>query len=168
MAGSYVGGNLAEINAASSKLAQAGTAATAAGSQTSVLAARLTGEVGDVSTALIAHFNEVAQELNGAITTAKQNLGVATWSGRARDTADAAEQRLTSDVNATLSGATQAVETLKTQLLATVQQFQTDVDGRFNQVLTNINTSYGQLAKGLDAYAANLAEVDANSIRVAG
>ena len=166
MAG-YIGGNLEQIGTASTKLTEAGTAATDAGTQSQQHAVKLKTEVDDVAKTLATHFETTAGTLKAAIANAKQNLGVATWEGNARQVADGAEATLNGHVEKSLTTAQQSVEALKTQLMTTVQEFQAHIDTNFTAVLNEINTSYGELAKGLTTYSQNLQEVDTNSIKQA-
>lgn len=153
------------------ELAGADAAVGGAGDRSSSMAAAVSAEVGDVTRLLQGHADQTAQQLIRAITIAKQNLGVSSWSAVQRGVADRAERSLVADVDTTLMSVTEAVGLLRARLLSMVHRFQADMDSRYEQVLAEIGSTYAHLAEGAPPHTGGTDDTtvtDVDPVPVAG
>ena len=142
------------------QLSEAGGASTEHANDVESCVVTLQAEVNVVTSTLTQTFTQLAEYLREQIRRAHDTLVAADWSGQSRGAADAAEAQLNGDVNATLDAAQAGVENLGVSLRSQVEGFYTEVTGQFSTVMTNIEGSYGELARGTQLFAENLAQAD--------
>ena len=155
-----IGGNVADIQAASQQLGDAGGAATTAGSDAARVSTELATEVDTVTTTLKTHFSTMATTLRDQITVTKNQLQVADWDGASRAAADAAEADLSATVGRILDEALTAADGLKADVTRQVTSFDDAIRSQFNQVLTEVNDRYATLAQGATTFADALEQTD--------
>ncbi len=117
-------------------------------------------EVEDVARVLRDAVAERATLLQEEINRAASTLRAADWVGGSRAAADAAETQLHGDVLATSEAARAGLESLAAALRDQVQAFHDEVTGDFTMVMGNIRDAYGELARGTQLFAENLAQAD--------
>src|SRR4051794_27013145 len=118
-----IGGNVADIQAASQRLGDAGGAATAAGSDATRVSADLSAQVDSLTNTLKTHFTTMAATLRDQITTAKNSLQTSDWDGTSRAAADAAEADLSAAVGQILDEALTAADGVRTDVTRQVTAF---------------------------------------------
>ncbi len=155
-----IGGNVADIHAASQQLDSAGGAATAAGTDAAKVSAELATEADGVTTTLKTHFTTMASSLRAQITSAKNRLQVADWDGASRASADAAEADLNAAVGQILDEALGAADGLKADVTKQVTNFDDAIRTQFNKVMGDINDRYNTLATGATTFASALEQTD--------
>ncbi len=158
--GAQIGGVLEDIANVTSRLTDAGAASATHSSEVRVGVETLRNEVTDVTATLSATFERLAEDLRTQIRTAHDALVAADWSGRSRGAADAAEAQLNGDVATTLEAAHTGVEAVGAALRDQVESFYGEVTGQFATVMTNIESAYGELSRGTQLFADNLAQAD--------
>ena len=155
-----IGGNLADIARTAGVMTDTGGAATAAGQDASAVAGRMESEVEAVTATLRAHFEQLAEELRGRISSARQQLGATDWEGASRGAADAAETRLHGEVDRVLATAIDDVEAFRTFMLTQATDFVGGVQGQFGGVMGQIDAAYQDLATGSRTFAEQLEAAD--------
>ena len=155
-----IGGNVADIQAASQRLGDAGGAATSAGSDATKVSAELNTQVDNVTTTLKTHFTTMATGLRDQITTAKNSLQTSDWDGTSRAAADAAEADLSAAVGQILDEALGAADGLRADVTKQVTAFDDAIRGQFSKVMTDINDRYSTLATGTTTFASALEQTD--------
>lgn len=155
-----IGGNVADIQAASQRFGDAGGAATAAGSDAAKVSAELNTQVDSVTTTLKTHFTTMASGLHEQITTAKNSLQTSDWDGTSRAAADAAEADLSAAVGQILDEALGAADGLRADVTKQVTAFDDAIRGQFNKVLGDVNDRYTTLASGATRFASALEQTD--------
>jgi uncharacterized protein YukE len=155
-----IGGNVAEIQAASQRLGDAGGAATAAGSDAAKVSADLNAQVDSVTTTLKTHFATMASTLRDQITSAKNQLHTADWDGASRISADQAEADLRAAVGQVLDEAISAADGMKADVAKQVTAFDDAIRGQFNKVMSDINDRYSTLSTGATTFASALEQTD--------
>ncbi len=158
--GAQIGGLLEDMSSVMTRLQEAGTASTTHATDATTGAQALQAEIDDVTVTLTNTFVQLAQNLREQITRARETLVAADWSGQSRGAADAAEAQLNGDVNTTLEAAQTGVEALGASLRQQAESFYTEVTGQFTAVMTNIEGAYGELSRGTQMFADNLAQAD--------
>lgn len=155
-----IGGALADIDAVFADLGRAQDASEAHGGNVATDVGAALAEVEDVSRALQNAVAERARLLVDEINRAAATLQAADWVGGSRAAADAAEAQLNADVVATVEAARAGLETLSNALREQVQGFHDEVTGEFSAVMGTIRDAYGELARGTQLFAENLAQAD--------
>lgn len=155
-----IGGNLEDIARTAGVMTETGGAASSAGQQTAAVAAQMEAELDGATTTLRVHVERVAEDLRGRILAARERLGATDWEGQSRVAADAAEQRLSAEVDRVLAAGLANVETFKALVLARADEFVAQVHGEFQTVLADVDASYAGLAQGSRAFAEQLDAAD--------
>ncbi len=164
MAGGRIGGNVADIEQTAGVMADTGGAATESSAQASRFSSQMEGEVGDVTATLATHFNQMADDLRGRISQARQRLAATDWEGTSQAEATEAEAALNNDVTQVLENALTSTEDFKTFMLQRANDFVAMVDGDFRTIMGNIDTAYQDLGTASRTFAENLQTAD-ESIR---
>ena len=155
-----IGGNVADIQAASQRFGDAGGAASSAGSDAARVSSELNTQVDTVTNTLKTHFTTMATNLRDQITTAKNSLQTSDWDGTSRAAADAAEADLSAAVGQILDEALSAADGMRADVTRQVTAFDDAIRGQFNTVLTTINDRYSTLATGATTFASALEQTD--------
>jgi hypothetical protein len=155
-----IGGNVADIQAASQRLGDAGGAATTAGSDAAKVSAELNAQVDNVTNTLKTHFTTMAGSLRDQITTAKNQLQTSDWDGTSRAAADAAEADLSAAVGQILDDALSAADGMRADVTKQVTAFDDAIRGQFNKVMADVNERYSTLASGATTFASALEQTD--------
>src|SRR3954447_1353351 len=155
-----IGGNVADIQAASQRLGDAGGAATTAGSDAAKVSADLSAQVDSVTTTLKTHFTTMASTLRDQIASAKNQLHTADWDGASRLAADRAEADLSAAVGHVLDEALGAADGLRADVTKQVTAFDDAIRGQFNKVMGDINERYTTLSTGATRFASALEQTD--------
>ncbi|MEY2421017.1 MAG: hypothetical protein QOI95_1084 [Acidimicrobiaceae bacterium] len=155
-----IGGNVADIQAASQRLGDAGGAATTAGSDAAKVSSELHAQVDSVTNTLKTHFTTMATGLRDQITTAKNSLQTSDWDGTSRAAADAAEADLSAAVGQILDEALSAADGMRADVTKQVTAFDDAIRGQFNKVMTDVNDRYSTLANGATTFASALEQTD--------
>jgi hypothetical protein len=155
-----IGGNVADIQAASQRFGDAGGAATTAGSDAARVSSDLSAQVDSLTNTLKTHFTTMAAGLRDQIAAAKNSLQTSDWDGTSRAAADAAEADLSTAVGQILDQALSAADGLRTDVTSQVTAFDDAIRGQFSKVMTDINDRYSTLATGATTFASALEQTD--------
>lgn len=155
-----IGGALADIESVQVRLTEAGAASRSHAGEVSADVIRIQNEIDDVTHTLQQLFDERAAALLAEISRATRSLESADWAGASRESAAAAEAQLTADLNRAVDAGRAGVEALGRSMRDQVAAFHTEVSNDFTAVMSRITESYGDLARGAEMFAQNLAEAD--------
>jgi hypothetical protein len=162
-----IGGSVADIEQTAGVMTDTGGSATETGTGATNVSSQMESEVGDVTTMLSTHFNDLAEGLRTQITTAKQRLAGTDWEGTSQAEATEAEAALNADVNSVLGNALESVENFRTFMLGRANDFVGMVQGDFNTIMGNIDTAYQDLSRASRTFAENLQLAD-ETVRFSG
>jgi hypothetical protein len=160
MAGGRIGGNVADIHQTAGVMTDTGAAAVQSSAQASQFSSQMETEVSGVISTLATHFTQMADDLRGRITQAKQRLASTDWEGTSQAEATEAEAALNNDVNRVLDNALHSTEEFKTFMLQRATDFVSMVDGDFKTIMGTIDIAYQDLGKASKTFAENLQTAD--------
>lgn len=157
---SYTKANLADVASSQAASTEAGSAASESAQRASDFSSQMESGVDEITSALESHFHHLADALRAHARQTKAQLGGTDWEGRSREAAVAAEEALSSRLDATMASAEEGTATFKSTMMTQARDFVGMVQSDFNTIMSHIDTAYTDLAAAQQAFSENLQTAD--------
>jgi hypothetical protein len=158
--GPRVGGNVGDIHTTAGVMTDTGGQATETAVKASQFSEQMHGHVDEAMSVLNTHFNTMADQLRQTILQAKERLQGTDWEGVSKAQADAAEVALNQQCDQVFTNALKSTQDFRSFMLGHAQEFVSMVATEFKAIMTNIETTYQDLASASKVFAENLAKAD--------
>lgn len=161
MTTSVIGGNLAEIEAAATRMSKSGDAAITTGEQTKMAADNLETAITQAMSDLTKRFNDIGVELRADIAASHKQLQTTNWTGDSQKAAATIKADLEAKVGKVIDGAEESFRLEETAFKDRAGALVAGVEDQFKKVMVEVQTQYGDLAEASRRTAENLAQADA-------
>jgi hypothetical protein len=157
---SYTKATVADVDAAEATATDTGAAAAESGANATEFANQMQGGIDEIAQALLSHFQQVADGLRQEASRATQQLTSSDWEGKSKEMALQAEQTLHRRLDATMASAEEGTTNFNTVMSKQAADFVSVVREDFNQILSNVDVAFQDLAKAERTFAENLRLAD--------